>query len=157
MSTTATPQGRLLDSCGIRSNAHTVEITSAPSRGSVNMSRTRFAAIATFMVLSCAGCSLGGSPSADPSTSPMTSSPTPTTATPTAVPAYLERFSAAERQAYADAVQAYKDFSDQQDTYMASGKATPEAKRFYRRNTADWQTFWATLRRWDRDDIRTEP
>jgi hypothetical protein len=109
------------------------------------MSRTRFAAIATFVVLSCAGCADDGSPKADPSPSPSTSMPASTATTPTAVPAYLDRFSERQRQAYDDAVQAYQDFAGQQATYMAAGEATPAAKRFYVRRTADWQTFWATL------------
>ena len=120
------------------------------------MSRTRFAAIATFVVLSCAGCADDGSPKADPSPSPSTSMPASTATTPTAVPAYLDRFSERQRQAYDDAVQAYQDFAGQQATYMAAGEATPAAKRFYVRHTADWQTFWATLQQRESDGVRVE-
>jgi hypothetical protein len=119
------------------------------------MSRAaRFAAIATFAVLGCAGCGDDGSPSADPTASAPTSEATTTSATPSPVPAYLEGFSAEERQAYDDAVQAYEAFSDQQATFMAAGKATAEAKRFYRRQTADWRTFWATLQQRESNGVR---
>lgn len=82
--------------------------------------------------------------------------PTSTATTPAAVPAYLKRFSEAEQQAYGDAVDAYRQFSDQQAIYMAAGKATPEAKRFYVRRTAAWKMFWATLQQREANNVRVK-
>lgn len=117
------------------------------------MRRTQLAAaLATIVVLTCAGCSGDRSPSAGSTTSPTAS--TSSSSNPTPVPAYLESFSKTERRAYAAAVHDYKRFSDRHAQIMAAGKATPQAKRFYRRYTADWQTYWATLRQREANGVR---
>ena len=119
------------------------------------MTRTRTPVVlTTLLALACAGCTGGDKASTEPTPSAPSASPASSSGGSTTVPAYLANFSARERRAYGEAVGDYRRFGAGQAAIMALGKATPTAWRFYHRYTADWQTYWATLRQRERQGIR---
>lgn len=89
-----------------------------------------------------------------------THSPTQATSAPTAtpaptIPAYLRSFTPKERDGYGAAVDDFERFSDRQAELYGAGKATGEARRYYRKATADWRTYWAKLRDFAAQGYRT--
>ncbi len=130
------------------------------------MPRARWIAVtATLLVLSCASCTDNAVPRSSssshtttasspraPSSSPIAPS-TPSTST---VPPYLAKYSSEERKAYAEAVAAYDHFADEQAKILAVGKATPQAKRYYKKYSGDWLTYWNVLRKREADGIQIE-
>ncbi len=122
--------------------------------------RTAAVTVTCLMALMALTACSGDHPEPEPTSSPTptastswvpTSSPSPTEPS---VPAYLERFSEAEREAYADAVADFGDFSEGHGAILSVGEATPAAKAFYQERTAAWQTYWAQLRAYERQGIR---
>ena len=108
------------------------------------MSRTRFAALATFVVLALVGCA-NNEPRAVPSHSPSpTLTGAPSSPSPSE-PAVVSRLTDRERRAYMDAVDDYKHFAVGQAKILARGKATKSAQAFYRQRTAAWRSYWGML------------
>jgi hypothetical protein len=111
----------------------------------VRTALTSLAVSACVLVLAACDGHDPGTPTQAPTSS---TSPSSATASPTssAVPPYLVRYSAAQRAAYVQALDAYRAFSVRQAQFNAAGEATHEAKLFYQHKTAAWQTYWARLR-----------
>lgn len=108
----------------------------------------------TLLVLACGSCGEGSDP---PSGSPSVSSPPSVTKTPSATPTtptYLEKYSQAERVAYADALRDYTSYRAREARFERSATAPVAARTFYRNYTADWQTYWAVRKHWAANGIR---
>ena len=111
--------------------------------------------VGTVLVLTCASCSQDadgpnlGKPTtttASPSTSPSLPSPT--------VPADLVKYAPEERAAYQAAVTAYDDFTTRNARFLAKGKTTKPASRFYHRYSIDWVEAWANLAQLTNNGVR---
>lgn len=119
---------------------------------------TRITATAAMVALLLAGtvaCSGDDGPEPLPPVKATNGSPTTspsTTAPSTSDPP--EGYSRAQRQAYRDAMSAYQHFTDLNDSISATGKATPDALRVYKRLTDDWKTYWASLQQSDSYGVR---
>ena len=116
------------------------------------------------LLLTSAACTDRAEPTPDGGPSITTSSPTSSTptspsitpdGTPTAetVPAYLGKYSPQEQKAYRAAVKDRERFADHQAAIFRRSRATPQARTYYMRRTASWQTYWARLRQFDAEDI----
>lgn len=103
--------------------------------------RTLFAV--AILVAACAACS-GTAGKATPSDFPKPSTSISTSPTPS-VPPYLAAFTAEERGAYDNALKAHSAFVEQDRQFAAAGKTTKRAAAFYRRNSIDWVSDWASL------------
>lgn len=110
----------------------------------------------TAVVLACAGCTLSKDPPpVTPSTSSPSASPSASSSSPSpTVPSYLAKFTPTQRRAYDQALVARIEFDREQAKILASGKATGDAKRFYRRSSGDWLSYWNRLRQREADGIR---
>lgn len=131
----------------------------ALSRKSVKMPRTRrIPAVAMLLALVCGGCQGADRPADRPQSapsSPVASSPAAApSVTAATIPAYLKKYTKSERRAYDAAVKDYRRFTAREASFMATGEATGEARRFYRKYTADWRSFWNTLREREASGIR---
>jgi hypothetical protein len=101
------------------------------------------ALVAVAFVFTCASCAQqSDGPSASPAS--KTSAPPPTSPTPS-VPPELTRYTDAERAAYAAAVQAYSEFTQQNSQLLSQGRTTEPASTFYQRYSIDWVEAWANL------------
>ena len=132
----------------------TFKIGSLPPRESTIMSRTQFAVIAAITaVLLCSACNgkpdAGMTPTGSPTPSLSDASESPTQVVPT----YLQDLTHRQRSAFSGALRAYHAFLAEQSKIVTSGKATPAARLYYQRRTADWQTYWATLQQRVADGI----
>ena len=99
--------------------------------------------VASFLVMTCAGCSNEGS-AKPPTSSPTSVAPSASVTSPS-VPPELAGFTTAEREAYASAVTAYDDFNKHNDGFYAAGETTRAAKTFFQRYSVDWATSWGNL------------
>jgi hypothetical protein len=106
--------------------------------------------IVTACLLSLAACDADEpAPSAASPTQATSSSPVEPI-----VPRYLVDYSEDEREAYDDAVVAYEAFADRNAELVRKGRATSEAREYYQRATAGWQSYWARLMDFDSRGIR---
>lgn len=64
------------------------------------------------------------------------------------------RYTADERALYRRAVRLVEHFDERNQSILAAGRATREAKEFYQRRLRDWRPTYALLRRYERDGIR---
>jgi hypothetical protein len=120
------------------------------------MVRTAFTSLAvTACVTLLAACDGNepGTPTPTPTSSTSASSANSSPTKP-ALPPYLANLSEAERAAYGAAVRDYQGFSNRNADLYREGTATPEAKAFYKRATAAWQSYWARLVAFDSRGIR---
>lgn len=107
------------------------------------MSTVRILLATAIVVAACASCA-DGTGAATPSNSAKPSASV--SALPTqAVPPYLASYSPEERAAYAAALMAHAAFVEQDRKFAAAGKTTQRAASFYRRNSIDWVSDWASL------------
>lgn len=137
--------------CAMRRCVPTVRVSLRRQIGGAAMVRSALASLAaTACLLSLAACD-----GDEPASSAVTSTPTstPSRSEPT-VPAYLAKYSENEREAYDEAADAYEAFSDRNAELVRKGRATPEARAFYREATAAWQSYWARLMDFDSRGIR---
>lgn len=107
------------------------------------MSTVRILLATAIVVASCAACS-GSTRDATPSESSKSSTAISAAPTPS-VPAYLASYSTDQRAAYDAALTAHAAFVEQDRKFAAVGKTTQRAATFYRRNSIDWVSDWASL------------
>src|SRR5919107_5549321 len=62
-------------------------------------------------------------------------------------------YTADERALYRRAVRLVEHFDARNQSILAAGRATREAKEFYQRHLRDWRPTYALLRRYERDGI----
>lgn len=101
---------------------------------------------------------VGCSDSAPPETeTPVAPSPSESSASPApSIPAYLAKLEPDERKAYRDARRGYERFAARQAELYEAGEAATDAKAFYERATADWQSYWAKLQNFSQQGYQTE-
>ena len=61
------------------------------------------------------------------------------------MPPYLASYTSGEQRAYADALKAHSAFVERDRQFAAAGKTTKRAAAFYRQNSIDWVSDWASL------------
>lgn len=131
--------------CPVRMSQTGRNVTSAPWAYSEEpwMLTVRIVLAAAVVAASCASCAdrTGAATptnSAKPSES-IAASPTQV------VPPYLSSYTAEERATYVAALRAHAAFVEQDRKFAAVGKTTQRAAAFYRRNSIDWVSDWASL------------
>lgn len=111
---------------------------------------------ASAVLLACTGCSSTDDQPAERPTTPTASASASkaTLSVKNAEPSYLGEYTSKERRAYGDAVAARSRFASRQTAFYSRGKATPQAKSYYRQYTASWRSYWARLRQFDDQGIK---
>jgi hypothetical protein len=107
------------------------------------MRRLRGALAVSLLVVSCAGCSENAGEAKPPN---LPESSTMTQSSPSSpVPSARAKYSAAQRAALTDAVDALHRFTRINDRFLKQGVLTKRQAAFYRKNSTNWVDDWANL------------